>query len=110
MKITVNVTQEDIDLGCKTDKIGAHGGCMVWRAFQRCTEGAFPFAVVDWEGVYIYDSLKDAQEDEEEIHNERAKLFASMPPFVEDRIRMFDNAVRVEPFAFDIELSIGSQA
>lgn len=41
MRIKIDVTQDDIDQGCRFDAFGDRGGCMVHRAFMRATEGAF---------------------------------------------------------------------
>lgn len=95
MKITVDVTQEDIAEGCRADGLGRRGGCMVWRAFQRATEGAFPRAHVG-SGDIMLDVL--------DVHT--CGPYAKFPEFVADRIEAYDHDMHVEPFAFDIDIPL----
>lgn len=90
VKLHVEVTQDDIAFGCVADSDGSDaGGCMVYRAFQRATEGAFGTVRVVYSGI--------------ELGADRRYL-----PFrdrtIGRRIRRFDAAVKVKPFAFDLEL------
>lgn len=92
MKITIDVTQEDIDLGCRAEPYGENGGCMVWRALSRATEGALDGLVVGTYGADFnvpggYQTIRFSDQ-------------------VSDRIRDFDSGRAVEPFSFDIDLPI----
>lgn len=101
MKITVEVTQEDIDEGCRHDLKGKTGGCMVHRAFMRATEGAFPFFGVYYHGIVVFPS--------------RDALLAEWSPLFEigygdyhellgQRISAFDGLYDIAPFEFTVEI------
>ncbi len=90
MKVHVEVTQEDIDQGCPYDPYGDKGGgCMVYRALMRATEGALTGLGVhshgaNWDVGYV---MWDDQ-----LHVVRS---------IDD----FDDRKPVAPFAFDIEVT-----
>jgi len=90
MKLHVDVLQEDIDQGCEADTTGWRGGCMVWRAFQRATEGAFTSDEV--RVVYTGIALN-------------GRRIATLPKRVSREIKRFDELQKVEPFDFYIDLS-----
>ena|ERR1041385_4112964 len=98
MKLTIDVTQEDIDLGCRIDTTGVKGGCMVWRAFNRCTEGSFPYFQVEYGDIHIFDNLEVLQE------GYLSRVDIELPEDLEDKIRSFDQGNPVQPFSFEIEL------
>ena len=89
MKVHVKVTQEDIDKGCRGEPYGANGGCMVWRALDRATEGALDGLVVGTNGFDYHGALWRT---------------VPFPPHVGEKIERFDAGGHVEPFAFDIDL------
>ncbi len=89
MKLHVEVTQDDIDNGVKCDAIGARGGCMIYRAFQRATEGAFPDVAAGPRNIVIF--------------SERSVL-AKLPHDHLDQMLRFDAGHHVSPFVFDLEL------
>ena len=97
MKIRVDVIQEDIDNGCKADTDGTvGGGCMVYRAFMRATEGAF-------DGIRVESSeIGSWGRNEHGVYD--LLWYAELPQDIEDLIGDFDNGRPVEPFAFDIEV------
>lgn len=90
MKLHVEVTQEDIDLGCRMDTTGAKGGCMVFRAVQRRFEGAFD-GWIGYSNIHFYDRAKN-------------EIEVPLPIAVSAAIVAFDGKGHVEPFAFDLEL------
>jgi len=98
MQIHVEVQQEDIDQGCKSDTDGTHGGCMVWRAFMRSTEGAF-------DGINVESSeIESWGENEKGVFD--LLWCTDLPDRVEKRIYAFDTGKPVKPFAFDLDLPI----
>lgn len=106
MKITVSVTQEDIDLGCQGDTIGAKGGCMVHRAFMRATEGAYPFVSVENDAIDVYpdEHAMKKRNWRKAIHDIR------LPEKVSERIETFDaDKNEVKPFSFDVDIPIEVQ-
>lgn len=103
MKLTIDVTQEDIDLGCRYDTSGAKGGCMVHKAFNRCTEGSFPFFEVEYTEIRIFNSMESMQD------GFISELEIDLPEFVEDKIRDFDLGEPVQPFSFEVDIPIGNE-
>lgn len=101
MKLHVEVTQEDIDLGCVGDPWGERGGCMVHRAFMRATEGAFPYIGVSSGGVNIYSG---PQINAEVVNG------LDFPAGVGARIARFDGGLTVKPFSFDIDIPLPGEA
>ena len=93
MRLHVEVTQDDIDKGCKTDAIGANGGCMVWLAFQRATEGAFDQVTVNYEAITVRSGA----------HRHGLPTGGG----VWSKIWHFDQGHKVKPFAFDVEIPVG---
>ena len=82
MKLTIEVTQEDIDLGCKQET----KACMVWRAVNRCTEGSLEnlsvgYGYIDWRTG-----------------------FAKLPGDVVHKILAWDSGFKTQPFSFELEI------
>lgn len=102
MKLTIDVTQEDIDLGCKVDTTGDRGGCMVWRAFNRCTEGSFPVTRVLYENIHIYEDWDQMMRD----NYGTAGKQISLPPDVMPKIQRFDKGLPVKPFSFEVDIPV----
>lgn len=87
MKITIDVTQEDIDLGCRLRV----KNCMVHRAFMRATEGAFPESyVLPVTGLHLAEDTKGI----------------ALPWQVSARIIEWDSGNIIKPFGFEIDLPI----
>lgn len=102
MKLTIDVTQEDIDLGCKVDTTGKMGGCMIWRAFNRCTEGSFPFFRVNYESIVTYSDFDQMISDAPWGMKYDQKF--DLPNFLRNAIEDFDHGIPVEPFSFEVEI------
>lgn len=103
MKLTIDVTQEDIDEGCRKDVDGTNGGCMVYRAFMRATEGAFPFVRVECSDILIFNNYESLQDAVGFDHN------IEMPEFLEEKIIYFDSGLPVEPFSFEVDIPAGNE-
>jgi len=89
MKITVSVTQKDIDQGCASDA----ENCPIARAINRRLNPGFG-AIVGGLGVNIYKTTHAAAFVFSEIFPDRALAF----------IAAFDHNRKVRPFRFVLDL------
>lgn len=103
MKLIIDVTQQDISEGCRVDTTGKLGGCMIWKAFNRCTEGSFPYFRVNYRDILIYKSHEHMLDD---VLYQTPVQRILLPKFVEPKIEAFDLGHKVYPFSFEIDIPL----
>lgn len=99
MKITVSVTQEDIDLGCKRSR--TH--CMVHRALTRASEGALAWVEVAPNGLY---DVRDGPFIKTEHGLQQVPPFLWFDEDIREKLVDWDQGLPTEPFSFDIDFPI----
>jgi hypothetical protein len=82
MNVTINVTQDDIDNGCRGNAIA----CPVARAAARVLDASH--MSVRTKVLEFVDPL----------------ILILLPPAVVEFIRRFDSRVRVQPFSFSLDI------
>lgn len=88
MKVLVDVTQEDIEQGQRKSPYG----CMVHRAFDRATEGAFSEMYCTQGEIVIQIGVLQA-------------AVLPYPANVARKVKRWDLGARTRPFAFEVDVS-----
>ena len=101
-RVTIHVTQEDIDLGRR----GRSDSCMVARALMRTFEQPLHELAVtpppgsDGDGIYVGKWPACGVS----LLLLPSGHFVRTPPFAAEQIHRFDTGAKVEPFSFELEL------